>query len=61
MINRNKILENIPDIPKKGILRRLILQIPEVDFINNLQKATKNNDLIIPEEFWGRVKDIIDE
>lgn len=55
MLDREKLLENIPDVPKKGTLRRLILQLPEENFIEKFFRAVVKNDIPIPEEFWALI------
>ena len=56
-VNKEKLLNDIPNVPHKGLLKRLILQAPNVDWLNN---AIEENNLIIPKSYWEEINSEID-
>jgi len=53
---RRDLLENLPNVPKRGLLRRLILQAPENNFKDWLTDAILREDIVVPIEFWDMIE-----
>jgi len=51
-VNKQFLLERLPNIPKKGCLRRLILQMPQENSKEWLEAALNKNGINVPPSFW---------
>lgn len=54
---RRDLLENLPNIPKRGLLRRLILQAPKEGFASWIEIAMDKEEIEIPWDFWRMMLD----
>ena len=57
MLNTEQLLNHLPNMPHRGLLRRLILQAQTVDQLKN---AIEINNLIVPKSFWEEIENEID-
>lgn len=57
MLNTERLLNQLPNVPHRGLLKRLILQAQTVEQLKNL---IESNNLIIPKSFWELIENEID-
>lgn len=57
MLNTERLLNHLPNVPHRGLLRRLILQAQTADQLKN---SIEINNLIVPKSFWEEIENEID-
>lgn len=57
MLNTERLLNHLPNVPHRGLLRRLILQAQTADQLKN---SIEINNLVVPKSFWELIENEID-